>query len=89
MMSVSVFGNRERQGNCHHCGWNQSLRKVTGREAAQIRHEAVAGPRTGLRWLCEECIADLTSVKYGERVLLHSDSIRQASATPAHHRSVA
>ena len=88
-MSVSLFGNQERQGNCHHCGWNQPLRKVTGQEAARIRRSSVAGPRTGLRWLCDECIADLTSVQHGERVLVHADSIRLVPATPARHRSVA
>ena len=88
-MGVSVFGLRERQGNCHNCGWNQSLRKVTGQESADIRRHAAAGPRTGLRWLCEECIADLTTVGPRERVLVHGNAGRPVSAIAARHRSVA
>jgi hypothetical protein len=88
-MRLSVFGNHERQGNCHHCGWHQPLRKVTGHEAAVVRHNSATGPRTGLRWLCEECIADLTSAGQGERVLVRVSPFPQASETSTRHRSVA
>jgi len=80
-MSASHFGHQDhkpRQGPCQNCGWNQSLHKVTGPEAALIRHNSRFGPRFGLRWLCEECVIDLTS---GEHV--------QPEPAQVRHRSVA
>jgi hypothetical protein len=91
-MSANHFGhqdNHPRQGACHNCGWTQPLRKVTGSEAALIRHNARSDPRFGLRWLCEECIVDLTSAEQAQPVPAHAGAFRLLSPVPARHRSVA
>ena len=91
-MNVSVFGRREgthrRLGACHQCGWTQNLRKVTGEEAVVIRNSSVTGPRSGLRWLCGDCITDLTTVHGDEPVPTHAGSLSLAAAY-ARHRAQA
>jgi hypothetical protein len=50
-----------RHGTCHRCGWDQPLRKVTGRIPAEFRRVSGDSLRARLRWLCDECVADLTT----------------------------
>ena len=88
-MSVSVFRHNGREGSCHRCGWTTALRTVTRKEAAAIRRTPAARLRTGFRWLCEECIADLTPVEQSEGILVHAHSFRPKVATAPQHRSVA
>jgi len=91
-MSANQFGHQDhnlRQGACHSCGWTQSLRKVTGPEAALIRRNARGAPRFGLRWLCQDCIADLSSAEQGQHVPALAGAFRLLSPAPARHRSVA
>jgi hypothetical protein len=92
MMSGNKYaakGQKTRQGQCHNCGWNQSLHKVTGSEAALIHRNARGGPRFGLRWLCEECVLDLTSSEPVQPVPTHAGSFRLRMPAPVRHRSVA
>jgi hypothetical protein len=91
-MSANYFGHQNhhsRQGPCHNCGWTQTLRKVSSDQAALIRRNARGGPRFGLRWLCEECVLDLTSADQLETVPSHAGAHRLLTPAQARHRSVA
>ena len=91
-MSANQFEHQDcnfRQGACHSCGWTQSLRKVTGSQAALFRRNARGGPRVGLRWLCEDCFVDLSSAEQGQPVPHLAGALRLLSPAAARHRSVA
>jgi len=91
-MSMRVLGHREqtheRRGDCHRCGWTQSLRRVTPEEALVIRSNSVTGPRSGLRWLCGDCITELTSVREDAPTAAATGPVGLATAY-ARHRSAA
>ena len=91
-MSVSEFvgqdGNHRRHGACQHCGWTDSLQKVTRHQAAQMRHGGLS-LRFGFRWLCDDCISDLSGANQEGRVAVISGLDRPLSASSAGHRSVA
>jgi hypothetical protein len=44
-----------RRDACHRCGWTQELVKVDRRQRAQFSSAA------RYRWMCDECIDDLTA----------------------------
>jgi hypothetical protein len=87
--SLGHQDHRSRQGACHNCGWTQTLRKVSGSEAALIRRDFRGGPRFGLRWLCEDCITDLTSVGQTQPAPVAAGAFRLRLPAPSRHRSVA
>ena len=68
----------QRFGTCHRCGWDQPLQKV-GRRFAAFRRTAADGIRGGLRWLCDECVADLTTVGLERPRTVTSAATRQRS----------
>jgi hypothetical protein len=78
-----------RQGACHSCGWNQSLRKVSGQQAASFRRATSDNPRVSPRWLCDDCIADLTAVEHELPAPVYAGVARLVTAGPVRHRSVA
>jgi len=91
-MSVSEFvsqdGIHRRHGACQHCGWTDSVQKVTRHQAAEMRRHG-HGLRFGFRWICDDCVNDLTGVGQERRVTVSSGLDRLVSASPAGHRSVA
>ena len=91
-MSVSHTGHhgedRIRQGDCHRCGWNLPLHKVSGELAGVSRRGEGSFRRPGARWLCDECISDLTPVVQAGGGQRGSEGVRLVSS-PARRRSVA
>jgi hypothetical protein len=91
-MSVSEFvsqdGIHRRHGACQHCGWTDSLQKATRRQAAEMRRSGHT-LRLGFRWICDDCISDLTGADQERPVTVGSGPDRLVSAAPAVHRSVA
>jgi len=91
-MSVSEFvgqdGIHRRRGACQHCGWTDSLQRVTRHQAAEMRHGG-HGLRFGFRWICDDCMSDLAGADQERRVTVSSELVRPVSASPAGHRSVA
>ena len=91
-MSVSEFvsqdGIHRRHGACQHCGWTDSLQKVTRHQAAEMRRSG-HGLRLGFRWICDDCISDLTAADQERPVSVGSGPDRTLSVAPVGHRSVA
>jgi hypothetical protein len=55
-------GSHQREAACHRCGWNQPVRKIGRAERAQL------GAGHQFRWLCDDCVRDLSSGGTPERV---------------------
>ena len=91
-MSVSEFvsqdGIHRRQGTCQHCGWTDSLQKATRPQAAEMRRRGHS-LHFGFRWICDDCLSDLTGADQERRAAVSSGTGRLVSASPAGHRSVA
>jgi hypothetical protein len=47
--------SQRREAACHRCGWNQPVRKIGRAERAQL------GAGHQFRWLCDDCVRDLSS----------------------------
>ena len=52
--------SQRREAACHRCGWNQPVRKIGRAERAQL------GAGHQFRWLCDDCVRDLTSAGHQE-----------------------
>jgi len=91
-MSVSEFVGQDRihrrHGACRHCGWTDSLQKVTRHQAAELRRSGHS-LRLGFRWICDDCLSDLTGADQQRPVTVGSGPDRNLSAAPVRHRSVA
>jgi len=67
--------------DCHRCGWRQELHHVSAR--SRRSNESLKG----YRWICDDCMADLTSVAPAQAVA--TGSAQQPLVLQATHRSVA
>lgn len=50
-----------RQAACHRCGWTRVLTRIGRKERALV------GSGRSYRWLCDECLTDLTVTGSGSR----------------------
>jgi hypothetical protein len=51
-----------RHADCHRCGWNQPLTRVTRRQRAEFHS------KESFRWLCDDCLVELTAASPGSSV---------------------
>jgi hypothetical protein len=79
--TVLNSGSHRPIADCHRCGWKQELRRV-GR-----RDRRVIGALQGHRWICDDCITDLTRA-HSTRPL-GNGSVEQPAGLRADDRSVA
>jgi hypothetical protein len=74
--------SHRRQADCHRCGWNQSVRKIGRAEQAQL------GTGNQFRWLCDDCVRDLSSVGTQDRA--NTSAVKDSASEQARSsRSVA
>jgi hypothetical protein len=76
-------GTHRREAPCHRCGWTQPLSRLD-------RHQQISLATTErYRWLCDECVTDLTATGVEERVAAGKGTPDAAATEPGRTRSVA
>jgi hypothetical protein len=85
---VSLDRIQRRYGACQHCGWNDSLQKVTRHQAVEMSRNAHS-LRPGFRWICDGCMSDLGGARQKSQVTVGSGRGSLVSTSLAGHRSVA
>jgi hypothetical protein len=76
-------GTHRREAPCHRCGWTQPLSRLD-------RHQQISLATTErYRWLCDECVTDLTATGVEERVTVGGTRSDAVAAQAGRTRSVA
>lgn len=57
-----VSKSHQRHGDCHRCGWMETLHKVTPRNPGGMRVGIADALGLGGRWLCDDCVSELSPV---------------------------
>ena len=78
----ATYGPRRPRGQCQRCGWTDALRKV------RRHHRSALGADRHMRFLCDECIGDLSAAAEVPRRAGPASSPRSPSGRDA-YRSVA
>lgn len=65
---VPTASAHQRHGDCHRCGWAQSLQKVTMRRSSGSLLDRAEGLVRGSAWLCDECAAECSTQKDVQRL---------------------
>jgi hypothetical protein len=71
-----------RQAECHRCGWQQPLTKVSRQQRVEFSMDR------SVRWICDECMIDLASAASPAPAVPHRKFAVQR-LLPGHYRSVA
>jgi hypothetical protein len=80
--AVHVGHAHPRQAECHRCGWQQPLTKVSRQQRVQF------GMDRSVRWVCDDCLIDLVSAASPAAAVPHRKFAVQR-LLPSHDRSVA
>lgn len=72
-----------RDAPCHRCGWTQPLLRIERRE--QVRLSSTER----YRWLCDDCVRELTGAGVAEKVAVGAPDTEVAAAQHGRTRSVA
>jgi hypothetical protein len=71
-----------RQAECHRCGWQQPLTKVSRQQRIEFSLDR------SVRWVCDECMIDVASAASPAAAVPHRKLAVQR-LLPSHYRSVA
>jgi hypothetical protein len=72
----------QRYGDCHRCGWAQSLHKVRLRRSTGSHLDRAEIMARGSVWLCDECAADLSTEVIPKQVRSSARVNRPAPPSP-------
>jgi hypothetical protein len=60
---VSRVGkHHQRHGDCHRCGWTETLQKWSPQGAVGMSTGIALALGLGGRWLCDDCVSEFSSV---------------------------
>jgi hypothetical protein len=76
-------GTHRREAPCHRCGWTQPLSRLDRREQLRL------ATTEHYRWLCDDCVTDLTATGSQQPVTAGKGTPDAAATQLGRTRSVA